>query len=69
MKLFLSHSPATKSRLSGRWYKSVKNQKGIGGKIVVNAFGDTKEQAEENAAKIVELWNKDFAKNNHPVSS
>jgi hypothetical protein len=50
--LFVSHSPASKSKESLRWYKSVKNQKGIGGKINANAFGDTKEEAEDRAKLI-----------------
>ena len=57
MKLFVSHSPATKSNLSKRWYKSIKNKNGIGGKIVANVFGDTKQEAEDMAAKIVEAFN------------
>jgi hypothetical protein len=49
---FGSHSPVTKSKLSGRWFKSVKNKKSIGGIIIANGFGDTKEQAEANTKLI-----------------
>lgn len=36
-----------------RWYKNIKDQKGIGGKIVAKVFGDNAKEAEENAANIV----------------
>jgi hypothetical protein len=52
-----SQSPSTRKKLSGiggfgRWYKSVKNTKSIGGKIIATAWGDTKEEAEANAKLI-----------------
>jgi hypothetical protein len=52
-----SQSPSTRKKLSGiggfgRWYKSVKNTKSIGGKIIATAWGDTKEEAESNAKLI-----------------
>lgn len=54
----VSHSPVTKkSPLSLRWFKSVKNKRTIGGKIIANAWGDTKEEAEANAELIVKAVN------------
>lgn len=61
-ELFVSHSPVTRDKLPsingfGRWRKSVKNQKSIGGTIVCNCFGNTKEEAEANAAFICKAVN------------
>lgn len=38
----------------GRWFKSIKNQSTIGGVIIANAYGDTKEEAETIAKLMVE---------------
>ncbi len=67
MKLYVSHSPVRRSQISPRLFKSIKTSKGIGGKIVINVFGDSIKECEDMAAKIVELWNNDIEKNNHPV--
>jgi hypothetical protein len=56
-KLHISNSPVTQSDLSKLYFKSVKNTKSIGGSIICNAFGATKEEGEANAARIVETWN------------
>jgi hypothetical protein len=58
MKLFVSKSPTTKKHVRDiNWYKSIKNTSGIGGKIICNVFGETKEAAELMANKIVEAFN------------
>lgn len=48
---YLSHSPARKND-AGRVFKSIKNQKTIGGQILANAYGYTVEEAEANAKLI-----------------
>lgn len=58
----LSQSPVTAKNLGrglgfGLWYKSIKDTKGIGGNIVANAYGKTKEEAEFSAKSIVDLHN------------
>lgn len=54
---FLSHSPVAISQTSKRPFKSVKDKNSIGGNIVCNAFGNTKEQAQANAELIVKAVN------------
>ena len=54
---FISHSPAVvkflPSRLKvGRWYKSVKNKRTIGGLIIAKAAGASKEEVLANAKLI-----------------
>lgn len=50
-EFFVSHSPVRQNKLNV-WFKSVKTTKGIGGRIVANAFGQTKNDAEDLAKKI-----------------
>jgi len=61
-KLYVSHSPPLgkiiKGTFKSRWTKSIKDQKSIGGKIIVNVYGDSKEEVEELANHLVELYNK-----------
>ena len=68
-KWFVSHSPSkakfiNKSFKLGRWHKSIKNQPGIGGTIIANAYGDTKEEAETIASLIVNTHNNSLAATN-----
>lgn len=62
-EIHVSHSPITRDKIGrgfegfGRWRKSIKNQRTVGGKIVANCFGDSKEEAEANAAFIVKACN------------
>jgi len=56
-QIYVSHSPATKSKLSGKFYKSLKSQKGIGGQIILNTFGSTKNEATDNAEFICKAVN------------
>jgi len=51
---FISHSPCRQNKLN-RWFKSVKDKNSIGGNIVANAFGKTKEDAEILAKKIAAI--------------
>lgn len=57
----LSHAPARPktigSGIIGRIFKSIKTQNTIGGNIVANAYGNTAEEAEANAKRIVQAVN------------
>jgi len=61
MKLYVSHSPANGKIKRGtfkvRWSKSIKDQKTIGGKIVITVYGDTKQEVNDLAAHLVEIYN------------
>lgn len=63
-KLFVSHSPPKgkiiKGTFKSRWSKSIKDQKLIGGNIIANVYGNTKDEAEELAEYLVELYNKNI---------
>lgn len=48
----LSQSPVRISKLGGLPFKSIKNTSSIGGKIIANAFGTTREEAQANAKLI-----------------
>lgn len=59
--LYLSHSPVRVTTMGngfkGRPFKSVKNQKTIGGNIIFNGYGNSNEEAEANASRLVKCWN------------
>lgn len=53
MKVCVSQSPARQSDVSRKWFKSIKNTSVVGGKILFNAYGGTKEEAEASAKNAV----------------
>lgn len=55
-KWFVSHSPVAQNKVKN-WFKSIKTNHGIGGRIICNCFGKTKEEAEANAAFVVKACN------------
>lgn len=57
MKLYISDQAATKSAVSSRWFMPVKRAEGAR-KIIFLAWGDTRQEAENVAAELVELWNR-----------
>lgn len=48
----ISDSPVRKSKESSWLFKTVKTEKGLGGRGIANVFGLTKEEAEANAKVI-----------------
>lgn len=64
MKLFISHSPAALlgkiTDYPRKFYKSIKDQKNIGGRVVVKCIGNSQEEAEKIAEHVCKSVNGDY---------